>query len=205
MSMESLREVISPEAERALEIYLGLIRKWNPAINLVSPKTLDMIWDRHFLDSAQIFVASRCSGGHWVDLGSGAGFPGMVISVLLKEAGLPAHMTLIESDQRKAVFLSTVVRELDLPCTVLVERIETASPQKADWVTARALAPLDKLLDFSARHLGLSGSALLPKGRTYQVEVDAARERWAFALETIPSLCDPESVVLRISDLVQKD
>jgi 16S rRNA (guanine527-N7)-methyltransferase len=177
--------------------------KWNPVINLVSPKTLETVWNRHFLDSAQVFHAVESPCGHWVDMGSGAGFPGLVIGVLLKHSVVTGRVTLIESDQRKATFLATVVRELDLPCAVLVQRIEEAEPQRADFVTARALAPLDALLGYAFRHLAHGGQAVFPKGRNYPAEVDAVRSQWSFSMDIVQSQTDPEGVLLRFSHLDQ--
>jgi len=196
---------ISPTAVRQLETYLSILKKWNPAINLVSAKTLDDAWTRHFLDSAQIYHLSGSSGGHWVDMGSGAGFPGIVVATLLKEDHPAGRVTLIEADHRKATFLSTVVAELDLPCTVLVDRIEAVPSQEADWVCARALAPLRVLLGFAERHLAGSGVALFPKGRTYHSEIEDARKDWVFNIETLESRTGPEGAVLRIAGIGRKD
>jgi 16S rRNA (guanine527-N7)-methyltransferase len=201
MTATRLKDRVSVDAAQALTRYLQILEKWNPTINLVSPKTLDAVWDRHFLDSAQVFFASGSSGGHWVDMGSGAGFPGLVIAILLKDNQKAGRVSLIEADRRKAAFLATVVRELDLPCTVLVERIEQATPQNADWLTARALAPLDVLLDHAVRHLGAAGCALFPKGRAYKAEIEDARKRWSFSVDAVQSQSDPDGVVLRITGL----
>lgn len=201
MSLGCLRDGLSAEAEQSLRRYHDILQKWNPVINLVSPKTLDSVWNRHFLDSAQVFHAVGSPGGHWVDMGSGAGFPGLVIGILFKYTAETGHVTLIEADHRKAAFLSTVIRELDLPCTVLVQRIEQAEPQGADFVTARALAPLDVLLGYAQRHLAPEGRAVFPKGRNYPAEVDIARRQWSFSMDVVQSQSDPDGVLLRFSRL----
>lgn len=186
---------VSRETEERLRHLESLLRKWNPAINLVSKSTLDRAWDRHILDSAQLYALGSNSG-HWVDLGSGGGFPGLVIACLAAGAGDPLKVTLIESDQRKATFLRQAARELTLPATVLSQRIETAQPQAADTLSARALAPLPNLLAFAARHMSPYGTALFPKGATWQQEVEAARKDWHFDLTTRASNTDPDAVIL---------
>ncbi|MFN4171205.1 MAG: 16S rRNA (guanine(527)-N(7))-methyltransferase RsmG [Pseudorhodobacter sp.] len=198
------KALISPAAGQQLETYLSILRKWNPAINLVSAKTLDDAWTRHFLDSAQIYHLSGSSGGHWVDMGSGAGFPGIVIAILLKEDHPAGRVTLIEADRRKAAFLSTVVAKLDLPCTVLVDRIEAVPSQAADWVCARALAPLKVLLGFAEQHMVGSGVALFPKGRSYHSEIEDAREDWVFDIEILKSRTGPDGAILRIAGIGRK-
>ena len=186
---------VSRETEERLRHLESLLRKWNPAINLVSKSTLDSAWDRHILDSAQLYALGS-SAGHWVDLGSGGGFPGLVIACLAAGAGDPLKVTLIESDQRKATFLRQAARELSLPATILSQRIESAEPQAADTLSARALAPLPNLLAFAARHMSPSGTALFPKGATWQQEVEAARKDWHFDLTTRTSTTDPDAVIL---------
>lgn len=186
---------VSRETEERLRLLESLLRKWNPAINLVARSTLDTAWDRHILDSAQLYALGHPKG-HWVDLGSGGGFPGLVIACLAAGAGDPLNVTLIESDQRKATFLRQAARELSLLATVLSQRIETSEPQGADTLSARALAPLPQLLAYTARHMAPTGTALFPKGATWQQEVEAARKDWHFDLTTRPSVTDPDAVLL---------
>ncbi|MCL7465490.1 16S rRNA (guanine(527)-N(7))-methyltransferase RsmG [Phaeovulum sp. NW3] len=189
---------VSRETLDRLSRYEVLLQKWNPAINLVSNGTLQDIWARHFLDSAQLFSIAAPSEGRWVDLGSGGGFPGLVIAILALEKAPGIQMTLVESDLRKSAFLSTVAREIGLRVLVLSERIERLEPMDADVLSARALAPLPRLLDFAQLHLKSSGTALFPKGATWRDEVALARTRWVFNVDSIPSLTDPASVVLKI-------
>lgn len=191
------REIdVSRETLAQLGRYEALLRKWNPAINLVSAATLDVMWTRHFLDSAQLFDLVGIKEGHWVDLGSGGGFPGLVIAILAFDA--PLRVTLVESDQRKAAFLTTVARELGLKVRVLAERAEKLPPQKADILSARALAPLTTLLGFAERHLAPSGTAIFPKGGAQQDEVAEAENHWTFEMEACSSRTDPAAVVLKI-------
>ena len=176
-----------------------LLRKWNKAINLVSAATLSAVWTRHFADSAQIFALAPENSLHWADLGSGAGFPGLVIAILAKEKHPDLAVTLVESDHRKSAFLLTAIRELSLEAEVKAERIEETESLDCDVLSARALAPLPKLLEFSARHLSDQGLALFPKGARWEEEVASARENWSFDLQVSPSRSDPSGVILKIS------
>ncbi|MBL4916708.1 16S rRNA (guanine(527)-N(7))-methyltransferase RsmG [Tabrizicola sp. DMG-N-6] len=196
--------MISRDAAPMLDHYLALLTKWNVAINLVSPATLKEARHRHFLDSAQIYHLSAAEGRSWVDLGSGAGFPGLVLAILRKAEGASGAVTLIEADRRKAVFLTTVIRELSLDAQVIVDRIERAAPQQADRICARALAALPVLCGFMERHADPSAVALFPKGRNYRNEVEEARQNWDFSMKLHESVTDPEGVILEIQDLLRK-
>lgn len=179
----------------------ALLQKWNPAINLVSAATLSEVWTRHFLDSAQLFDCAGAQVAHWADLGSGGGFPGLVVGVLAREKCPEMQLTLIESDKRKAAFLLNAARELGLKATVRADRIEKVTPLGADVLSARALAPLTKLLAFAERHLSPEGIALFPKGERWKEEVALAEASWSFTCEPRESLTDPQAVVLKIRGL----
>ena len=185
---------VSRETFEMLEAYEKLLLAWNPRINLVAPSTLDELWVRHFLDSAQLVeIASAVDA--WVDLGSGGGFPGAIVAILTG-----GKTVLIESDQRKAAFLRTVARETS-GFKVISKRIEDVPPQNADVVSARALAPLSVLLGYVQPHLKDGGSAVLLKGKKAKDEIREALEHWRFDCETYPSKTDPEAVVLKIGDI----
>ena len=190
---------VSRETLEHLQTLEVLLRKWNKAINLVSAATLSEVWTRHFADSAQIFALAPENTLHWADLGSGAGFPGLVIAILAKEKQPDLAVTLVESDHRKSAFLLTAVRELGLKADVIAERIEETENLDCDVLSARALAPLSKLLEFSGRHLADRGVALFPKGARWEEEVASARENWSFDLQVSPSRSDPSGVILKIS------
>lgn len=192
---------VSRETLERLRRYEALLRKWNPAINLVARSTLDQIWSRHFLDSTQLFDLAGLGWAHWADLGSGGGFPGLVVAVLAAETDPGALVTLIESDQRKAAFLMAAAREIGVTVTVRTDRVESTPPQAADILTARALAPLDKLLAFSDRHLTPTGTALFPKGANHAAELRRALESWRFSYEKTPSTTDPQAVVFSIKGI----
>lgn len=190
---------VSRETEQKLRQLEVMLAKWNPAINLVAKSTISAAWNRHILDSVQVF--DNTSFRRWVDLGSGGGFPGLVVAVLAAETQPDAQVVLVESDQRKATFLRQAVRALALTTTVLSERIEALEPLCADRLSARALAPLSELCGFAARHMLPEGAAIFPKGTNWQAEVAEAQKSWEFELDVRPSLVEPGSVVLVIKAL----
>ena len=191
---------VSRETLERLQAYHDLLRKWTDRINLVAAGTVEDAWKRHFLDSAQLMRLSP-EGGKWLDAGSGAGFPGAVIAIMAAEERPDLRITLVESDQRKAAFLRAVSRETGVPFMVLGERIEDVAPQAADVISARALAPLNALLDHAERHIAPKGVALFMKGAKADIEVGAALDRWRFRCEKIASVTDPEAVILKIGDI----
>ncbi len=192
---------VSRETLDQLQQFAALLGKWTRRINLVAPATLPDLWDRHIVDSAQLFALAPASARNWVDLGSGGGLPGMVCAILARE-GLPGcRFTLIESDTRKAAFLMTAARDLDLAVTVLPRRAEDVPPLQADIVSARALAPLDRLVPLVVRHLAQDGVALLPKGRNHAQELAAAQQEWQFEHTSQPSLTDPLARLLLIREI----
>lgn len=193
---------VSRETEARLAHYLNLLRKWNPRINLVANGTLDDAVTRHFSDSAQLVSLRPSPGPSWVDLGSGGGFPGLVVAILLEEIRPDTTVTLIESDRRKSVFLRTVIRETGISARVISARIENAPPQNATTVSARALAPLSKLLIYVERHMRATGTAFFPKGETWGKEARDAQSQWQFSCTAHTSRTNPKAVVLEIGDLV---
>ena len=189
---------VSRETLDRLIRYAALLEKWNPAINLVSKSTLASLWSRHMLDSAQIFDFMPEGARHWADLGSGGGFPGLVVAILAAEQAPDLRVTLVESDRRKATFLSTVLRETGVTATVRAERIEDVPPLAADVLSARALAALSQLLGFAEMHLSATGVGLFPKGSAWKSELRDARQEWSFSCQEQPSVTDPEAVILKI-------
>jgi len=187
---------VSRETLGRLTLYAELLRKWQGAINLVSRDSLDDVWRRHFLDSAQLMKLLPADCRVLVDLGSGAGFPGLVLSAL----GI-VDVHLVESDSRKAVFLRETARQLDLAVQVHNSRIEEVPGFPADVVTARALAPLPKLLDLAERFLSEHSICVFLKGRGVEEELTAARESWKMTVMRHPSLSDPSGTLLRLEHL----
>lgn len=192
---------VSRETIDRLILYSDLVRKWNPAINLVAKSTLEDIWSRHILDSVDVYKAANIQNGLWVDMGSGGGFPGVVIALVAAEMAPDMQVTLIESDIRKASFLRTVSRETGVKMGILSRRIEEVPPQNAQTVSARALAPLTKLLGYAKRHLAKGGHAVFPKGETWQREVEEALASWTFTVENTPSTTHPGSAILKVGDI----
>lgn len=186
---------VSRETLDKLENYSSLVVHWTTRINLIAKSTIDEVWDRHILDSAQLF-AHAPEFKTWVDIGSGGGFPGIVMAILAHETQPAAKFTLIESDQRKAAFLRTAVRELDLPVTVAAARIENVEPQSADVLSARALSSLAELMPLAHRHLSPDGTALFMKGRRYKEEIAALSGDWAYEMSEHPSMTDHEARIL---------
>ncbi|WP_343035871.1 16S rRNA (guanine(527)-N(7))-methyltransferase RsmG [Sulfitobacter maritimus] len=192
---------VSRETMDRLEAYAALVRKWNPKINLVSKSSLEHLWDRHIADSAQVFHLVNARG-YWLDIGSGGGFPGIVVAIMNMEKKR-FRVALVESDQRKCAFLNTVLRELEIEGCVLNDRIENLEPQHADVLSARALSNLSQLLEFAERHLHPKGTALFPKGGSWKTEDEIARKTWDYTLNTIPSKTNPEASVLMIKDVIR--
>ena len=192
---------VSRETMARFKTYEALLRKWNPVINLVSRSTLDDIWGRHFLDSAQLFDLAGDMWKSWADLGSGGGFPGLVIAILSADSRPDARMTLVESDQRKATFLRAVGQETGVTLRVIADRAESLPPLSVDILSARALASLDRLLFYAEKHLAPEGTALFPKGMNHAAELDQALESWRFSYETTASETDPSAVVYAIKGI----
>lgn len=198
MRIENAGVNVSRETIARLEVFSALTEKWTPKINLIARSTVSNIWERHVIDSVQLYKFAPHTYRRWVDLGSGGGFPGIVMAIIGKTAQPNAEFVLIESDQRKAAFLRTASRELDLAVNVIAQRIEIAQPQDADVVSARALTALSGLFPLTQRHLLADGTALFHKGRQSQQEVAEAQKNWSFDLEDYPSITDPEARILRI-------
>lgn len=179
-----------------LDAYIANLEKWQRAINLVGRKTLEDPWRRHILDSAQLVPLLPETAVKIADLGSGAGLPGLVLAIM---TGADVH--LIESDQRKATFIRETARVTGTVVTIHAARIENVTPLGADVVTARALAPLDRLLPWAHRHLTSGGKSLLLKGAEVDEELTLARKKWRMNLSRKRSLSDASGTVLILDDL----
>jgi 16S rRNA (guanine527-N7)-methyltransferase len=257
---------VSRETIARLEVYEALLRHWQKAVNLVAPGTLDAIWHRHFADSAQLLPLAPSGASSWIDLGSGAGFPGLVVAILLAgrveivssravnvpsplvgegqggghsrtsavvgvpptpnpsppggggsesdrflQAGSP-HVTLIESDTRKAAFLREVVRKVEISGAVAVDvlsiraesariKVNTSLPRV---ICARALAPLDKLLGLAAPLSPPGTTGLMCKGKGAAEELRTAEKTWNFNVELVPSVTDRDGRIAVITNLERK-
>lgn len=190
---------VSRETIARLEIYVDTLRTWQKRINLVSPTSMDDVWHRHLADSAQLSALAPNTAGRWVDVGSGAGFPGLVVAIIRQETA-PFSMTLIESDRRKCAFLQEVARRCSVPVDILCERIEKSATQltlsPVGVVSARALAPLVQLVDLTAPLFGPGTIGLFPKGRGVEAEVSAAAGRWVFESDLVDSMTDEAARII---------
>lgn len=187
---------VSHEAWGVLERYAALLSEWNEKFNLVASSTLPHLWRRHMLDSAQLFPLLPKGTRRLVDLGSGAGFPALVLAIM----GVP-EVHVIESTGKKAKFLSVVSEELGLNVIVHQARIESVRDLEADVVTARAVTSLPLLLSLAKPFMGRASCALFLKGEKADAELTEAAKYWTFSCEKTPSLSDPSGVVLKINEL----
>ena len=193
---------VSRETFERLQTFDATIRKWNPRINLVSRNSLEALWDRHINDSIQVLRTVQ-PNSKWVDLGSGGGFPGLIVAIILHEEAPEAEVVLVESDQRKSAFLRNAARECGVRCRVISDRIEKIDPLEADILSARALASLEQLLEFAELHLSKDGTAVFPKGATWKKELEEAQKKWSFDVETTTSLTEPEAAILKINGVAR--
>lgn len=188
----------TPEQLADLERFRGLLAEWNEKMNLVGPSALAAFWGRHAFDSAQL-VKLAPEALSWADLGAGAGFPGLVLAMLLKgRAGARVHLA--ESMAKRCRFLQAVVDELELPAEVHNVRAESLS-LTVDIVTARACAPLPRLLEFAWPCLRKGATGLFLKGQDVEAELAEAARSWEFEAELLPSLSDPSGRILRVKRL----
>ncbi len=185
---------VSRETIDQLAAFLALLSKWQPRINLVSSATLADAWHRHILDSAQLAGFLPATGAHILDIGSGAGFPGLVLSIITDN-----QVTLVESDQRKSVFLQTVIRELRLSTTVRNERVEAIPAMGANIVTARALAPIKRLLQLLDKQLPSVEKCLFLKGASLQEELTALQSYPNIEHRIYPSVTSQEGSILELN------
>jgi 16S rRNA (guanine527-N7)-methyltransferase len=184
---------VSRETLERLCTYVELLTAWNRRINLVGRNTMGDVWRRHIFDSAQLFPLIPAESRVLVDLGSGAGLPGLVLSIL----GVP-NCHLIDSDGRKAAFLREAVRVTGAPATVHLARLDRAKTPPADVVTARALAPLSELVEISQRFLKPRGICLFLKGRTVEEELTELAKHQKIRVECRPSQSDPLGSIIRL-------
>ena len=200
--MQDLRVDVSRETRDQLETLVHTLGRWQKAINLIGKATLEDIWIRHILDSAQLLPLIPKTAQKLVDLGSGGGFPGLVLAAL--RPGL--EVTLIESDARKGAFLGEAGRRMGLKNQpkVVVARIEGAPPSQADVVTARAVAPLGQLLAWAAPHRTDTAICLFHKGKGWQAELVEAMKDWEVQSQPFASVTDRDAVLLRISQFAAK-
>ncbi|CAH1679124.1 Ribosomal RNA small subunit methyltransferase G [Hyphomicrobiales bacterium] len=191
---------VSRETEAQLGAYVRELQRWQSIKNLVGPGTLEDIWGRHIADSAQL-LRLRPNARRWLDLGSGAGLPGLIIAILLSEAeGSEVH--LVESNSRKCAFLRAAIRATGAPAKVHEGRIEDIANQfvgRVDVVTARALAPVVRLMPMVKDLLRTGSIGIFPKGQDLDAELTEATKSWRITADIAPSLTDPEAGILIVS------
>lgn len=193
---------VSRETIHRLQTYEGLLREWQPRVNLVGPSTLDDVWGRHFFDSAQLAPLVPEGAKALADLGSGAGFPGLVLAIMFADRpGFSAK--LIESTGKKARFLEEVIKETGAPAEVINGRAEAVAAFAADVVTARACAPLTDLLAYAKRFAKKGAVCLFPKGKTTADELTGAARDWRITYTKVQSRTDASSQILVIRDFTR--
>ncbi|HIJ38594.1 MAG TPA: 16S rRNA (guanine(527)-N(7))-methyltransferase RsmG [Rhodospirillaceae bacterium] len=187
---------VSRETRERLERYAALLEKWQRRINLISSTTLPDLWRRHFLDSAQLLPWLGL--GPVLDMGSGAGFPGLVLAIL-RGAAAPVH--LVESDARKCAFLAEVARVTQADVIIHNCRMEALPPFSVETITARALAPLSQLLNWSEKFLSPSTQCLFLKGRNGEDELTQAGKDWRMQITRRDSLTDPSGIIFHLKEV----
>jgi 16S rRNA (guanine(527)-N(7))-methyltransferase RsmG len=188
--------ILEPQIEGRLRNFMALLLQWNRRINLIARRDEPHIWERHVLDSLQLAPLLPASSGRLIDLGSGGGFPGLVLALITGW-----HVDLVESDARKGAFLREAARTVGANVTVHVARAESLPLAPAAAVTARALAPLPSLLRLAAPLLARDGVAIFPKGGTVMDELTAARREWHMLVERFPSRTSPTATLLRLREI----
>jgi 16S rRNA (guanine527-N7)-methyltransferase len=188
--------LVSRETDERLNLFAALLLAWNRRINLIGRADEPRLWMRHIEDSLQLIPLMPANLVRAIDLGSGAGFPGLVIAIA---TGIP--FDLVESDQRKAAFLREAARVTAAPATVHAARIESAAISPAGLVTARALAPTPQLIALAHRFMTPGGVLLLPKGSAVEQELTEARAKWNMQVERFPSRTHPDGAILKLSEV----
>jgi 16S rRNA (guanine527-N7)-methyltransferase len=189
---------VSRETLDRLVAFVAALDKARTGLNLIGPKERDHLWRRHIADSVQLFALVPERARTWVDFGSGAGFPGLMIAAFLADRE-SADIVLVESAGKKAAFLRAAIEEMDVPARVWPDRAEALSPYKVDGISARAFAPLPRLLDHVKPYIDLGAVGLFPKGRSLATEVEAAQAQgWQLKADQIASQTDRDSKILRL-------
>ncbi len=197
---------VSRETAARLDAYVRLLTEWQARVNLVAADTLGDVWERHILDSGQLLAHAEADQIRWVDLGSGAGFPGLVISLLLHDRG--GSVVLIESNLKKAAFLREAARRTGAPAHIEAQRVEDVliarRIARCDIVTARAVAPLPALISLAAPLLSQGATGLFLKGKSAAQELTAARESWTIEADLQASVTHPDGRIVRIVSLAPR-
>lgn len=191
---------VSRETCERLETHRRLLELWSKRINLIGPRELEDFWRRHALDCAQLVGVSN-GAARWIDIGSGAGFPGLVVACVLADRANETNVTLVESNPKKVAFLREAIRETGAAANVIDGSIDDVAPLPVtyDAVTCRAFAPLPRIIKAAKPILDRGATGLFLKGADFRAELEAAAEQgWTFDVETLASLSDPDGRILRI-------
>lgn len=194
--LDSIRSAdVSRETSEKIEKYLSILDSWRNQLNLIGPNEWERIWERHILDSHQLrkFIPESAQVS---DIGTGAGFPGIILAASASGSG---RITLIESSAKKCKFLQTVAEQTELPISVVNSRIESVDKICADFVTARAVAPLEKLIEYTLPALETGAVALFHKGQSYKKELESAQVRWNLDYMVLPNDYSSNGVIINIS------
>ena len=194
-------EGVSRETLDRLTVFADLLARWNRTGRLVAPSTLGSIWHRHMLDSAQLLEHLPKGAGKVVDIGTGGGFPGLVLAIIAAERRPDMSFVLVDGNARKCEFLREVCRQTGTGAEVRDVRDSDLEPQCADVVTARAVAPLGRLLGMAFRHLSEGGICVFLKGKDVAAEIKAAAESWRFGMTAAPSRTHGSGRILLIREL----
>jgi len=194
---------VSRETLDRLQSYEAMLQRWNRRINLVGRNDNSDFWTRHILDCAQL-VMHVDHAEKWIDLGAGAGLPGLVCAIVSNELSPKTRFTLVESDQRKSIFLTQAAAHLGINIDVKRDRIEAIDPEAFDVISARALAPVSNLFNYAERLSHSQTIMLFLKGRHVSQELTEASENWHSLVETHPSLSDPSGKILKITKLQRR-
>ena len=192
---------VSRETLQRLYSYEMMVSRWNSTINLVSKASLKSLWDRHIADSSQIYSCAQPEAGLWLDLGSGGGFPGVVIAIIAKELSPKLKIVLVESDTRKCVFLRSVIRELGIGARVENSRIEAFELSNVSFLSARALANMNSLCGFAEKFVSRETICFFPKGEFYEKEVAECRKNWNFEHEIVKSRTSDKGKIIVVRSL----
>lgn len=195
---------VSRETFEQLKNYQSLLNEWQEKFNLVSNASLEDAWNRHFLDSVQLFDYIPKAAKSLADFGSGAGFPGMVLAIMAKEKTPYLKVSLIESIQKKTLYLKEVSQQTNTPVVIINDRIEKLKPQKFDVITSRAMTALNDLLGYAYPFCQKETVCIFPKGKNYSAELAEAHKHWHFKCRIEPSRISEEGRILIVTNIAKK-
>jgi len=206
LCMEDILEKynVSRETIENLKLFQNMVLEWNKKLNLISKSSEKDIWERHIIDSLQLCQFINKNDESLYDLGSGAGFPGVVLAIVAKEKFPKLKVTLIESIGKKVLFLKEVNKTLDLKLNIINDRIENLKIPKADIISSRALASLEKLLEYAKPFCSEKTTLLFPKGEKWPEEINKAKEKWIFCYKNTQSITNSRGCILLINKIRRK-